>query len=132
VVKVNPKTPNYLLINTNLAVTADFGGVNFYGLNPNRTPIALHVISYNETTKTYDEQEPEYINTDTVNFSVRGFDATPHKFGVFTTDRFGNISDTVFKTLTPLLKPCLIKVNSLFTTLPVIALLVLIGSLNSF
>lgn len=109
VVKVNPKTPNYLLINTNLAVTADFGGANFYGLNPNRTPIALHVISYNETTKTYDEQEPEYTSTDTVNFSVRGFDATPHKFGVFTTDRFGNVSDTVFKTLTPLFETLLDK-----------------------
>jgi hypothetical protein len=109
VVKVNPKVPNYLMINTNLDITADFGGVNFYGLNPNKTPIALHVLSYNETTKSYDEQEPEYISTDTVNFSVRGFDATPHKFGVFTTDRFGNVSDTVFKTLTPLFETLLDK-----------------------
>jgi hypothetical protein len=40
---------------------------------------------------------------------VRGFDATPHKFGVFTTDRFGNVSDTVFKTLTPLFETLLDK-----------------------
>jgi hypothetical protein len=36
VVKVNPKVPNYLMINTNLDITADFGGVNFYGLIPNK------------------------------------------------------------------------------------------------
>jgi hypothetical protein len=109
VVKVNPKTPNYLLINTNLDITPDFGGANFFGLNPNRVPVAIHVLSFNDKTKGYDEQDPQYLSTDTVNFSVRGYDATPKKFGVFTTDRFGNVSDTVFKTLTPLFETLLDK-----------------------
>jgi len=109
VVKVNPKTPNYLLINSNLAITPDFGGANFYGFNPNKVPVAVHVISYNDTTKKYDEQEPEYISNDTVNVSVRGFAVKPVKFGVFTTDRFGNVSDTIYKTLTPLFETLLDK-----------------------
>jgi hypothetical protein len=108
-VKVNPKTPNYLLINDNLDITPDFGGANFFGLNPNKVPIAVHVLSLNDKTNKYDEQDPQYINTDSVNFSVRGYDATPKKFGVYTTDRFGNVSDTVYKTLTPLFETLLDK-----------------------
>jgi hypothetical protein len=109
VIKVNPKTPNYLLINDNLDITPDFGGANFFGLNPNKVPIAVHVLSLNDKTNKYDEQDPQYINTDSVNFSVRGYDATPKKFGVYTTDRFGNVSDTVYKTLTPLFETLLDK-----------------------
>ncbi|WP_184546522.1 DUF4959 domain-containing protein [Mucilaginibacter sp. FT3.2] len=108
-IKVNPLTPNYQLINSALAITPDFGGANFYGLNPNKAPIAMHVLSFNTKTNKYDEQDPNYISTDTVNFSVRGFAATPVKFGVYTTDRFGNHSDTLFKTLTPLYETLLDK-----------------------
>ncbi|MEO3403910.1 DUF4959 domain-containing protein [Mucilaginibacter sp. CAU 1740] len=109
VVKVNPKTPNYLLINDNLTITPDFGGANFFGFNPNKVPVAVHVIAFNEKRNAYDEEEPQYLTTDTVNVSVRGYDAVPKKFGVFVTDRFGNVSDTVFKTLTPLYETMLDK-----------------------
>ncbi|AYL99265.1 DUF4959 domain-containing protein [Mucilaginibacter celer] len=108
-IKVNPKTPNYLLINDNLAITPDFGGANFFGFNPNKVPVAVHIISFNEKRNAYDEEEPQYLSTDTVNVSVRGYDAVPKKFGVFVTDRFGNVSDTVFKTLTPLFETLLDK-----------------------
>ena len=108
-VKVSPSTPNYLLINDNLTITADFGGANFYGFNPNRVPVALHILTFNDSTKVFDEQEPEYLSTDTINVSSRGLVATPHKIGVFTTDRFGNVSDTVFKTITPLFETLLDK-----------------------
>ncbi|SDE47182.1 protein of unknown function [Mucilaginibacter pineti] len=101
-VTVSPLTPNYLLVNTNFAITPDFGGANFFGLNPNKVPIAVHIITYNDAIKGYDDIEPKYLSTDTVNISVDGYAATPRKFGVYTTDRFGNISDTVFTTLTPL------------------------------
>ncbi|OOQ58931.1 hypothetical protein BC343_08845 [Mucilaginibacter pedocola] len=108
-VKVNPATPNYLLINNNLAITPDFGGANFFGFNPNKVPVAVHVINFNEATGKYDEQEPTYLTGDTVNVSSLGFPATPRKFGVFITDRFGNVSDTIFKTLTPLFEVALDK-----------------------
>jgi hypothetical protein len=108
-IKVNPLTPNYQLINSALAITPDFGGANFFGLNPNKAPIALHVLSFNTKTNKYDEQDPNYISTDTVNFSVRGFSAVSTKFAVYTTDRFGNHSDTLFKTLVPLYETLLDK-----------------------
>lgn len=109
VIKVNPKTPNYLLINDNLAITPDFGGANFFGLNPNKVPVAVHLLAYDDKHNRYQEQEPEYLTGDTVNLSIRGYDVTPRSFGVFTTDRFGNVSDTVFKTLTPLYEQLLDK-----------------------
>ncbi|TCC92362.1 DUF4959 domain-containing protein [Pedobacter frigiditerrae] len=109
VVKVHPKTPNYILINSALNITPDFGGANFFGLNINRASLSMHLLVYNETTKTYDEQEPEYVSTDTIDISIRNLPPTPHKVGVFTTDRFGNVSDTVFKTVTPLFETLLDK-----------------------
>ncbi|TKC58155.1 DUF4959 domain-containing protein [Pedobacter hiemivivus] len=109
VVKVNPKTPNYILVNSGLDITSDFGGANFFGQNVNKVPLALHMLVYNETTKKYDEQDPEYLNTNTIDISIRNLPPTPQKVGVYTTDRFGNVSDTVFKTLTPLYETLLDK-----------------------
>ncbi|WP_426584236.1 DUF4959 domain-containing protein [Mucilaginibacter sp. R-33] len=108
-VTVKPATPNYLYINSNLTITPDFGGANFFGFNPNKVPVAVHVITYNTITNKYDEQEPTYLTGDTINVSALGFPAVPQKFGVFVTDRFGNVSDTVFKTLTPLFEVALDK-----------------------
>ena len=113
-VKVNPTTPNYQLINANLAITPDFGGANFYGMNANRVPISLHMLVYNEATQSYEENEPEYLSGDTIDVSVRNLPPTPQKVGVYTMDRFGNRSDTVLKTITPLAESMLDK--SKFTT----------------
>jgi hypothetical protein len=109
VVKVHPQKPNYLLINSNLEISPDFGGANFFGLNENRVPLSLHMLVYNDQTKAYEEQEPEYISGDTIDVSVRNLPPTPQKVGVYTMDRFGNVSDTVFKTLTPLAESVLDK-----------------------
>lgn len=109
VIKVHPKTPNYILINSGLEITPDFGGANFFGLNKNRSPLALHLLVYNETTQKYEEQDPEYVNTDTIDVSIRNLPPVPQKVGVYTTDRFGNVSDTVFKTVTPLFETLLDK-----------------------
>ena len=109
-VKVNPKTPNYLMINANLEISPDFGGANFYGLNVNEVPVSLHFLIFNEATQAYEEKdEPEYVSSDTIDVSVRNLPPTPQKLGVYTMDRFGNRSDTVLKTLTPLSESMLDK-----------------------
>lgn len=117
-VKVNPTTPNYQLINTNLDITPDFGGANFYGLNKNKVPVSLHILVFNETTKAYEENEPEYLSSDTIDVSVRGLPPTPQKVGVYTMDRFGNRSDTVMKTVTPLAESMLDKSKFFVYKLP--------------
>ncbi len=118
VVTVHPKIPNYQLVNAAVNITADFGGANFFGLNPNKAPLALHMLVYNETTKRYDEQEPVYLTSDTIDLSIRNLPPTPHKFGIYTTDRFGNASDTLIKTLTPLKESLLDKSKFVTYNLP--------------
>ncbi|RYY35975.1 MAG: DUF4959 domain-containing protein [Sphingobacteriaceae bacterium] len=108
-VTVHPLTPNYVLVNEALQITPDFGGANFFGMNPNEVPISIHMMAYNEATGEYEETEPEYISNDTVDVSIRGFDAKPTKFGVYTTDRFGNASETKYVELTPLYETLLDK-----------------------
>lgn len=117
-VTVNPASPNYLLTNSGIEITPDFGGANFAGVNPNKAPLALHMLVYNEITKRLDEQEPVYLSTDKIDISVRNLPPTPHKVGIFTTDRFGNASDTVFKTVTPLFETLLDKTKFSVYKLP--------------
>jgi hypothetical protein len=109
-VKVNPLTPNYILINEGLTINPDFGGANFLGTNPNRVPVSVHLVAFDPATNKYEEnEEPNYINGNLVDVSLRGFDATEHKFGVYTVDRFGNTSETRYVTLTPLYETALDK-----------------------
>lgn len=118
VIKVHPNMPNYQLVNAAVNITPDFGGANFFGLNPNKAPLALHMLIFNETTKRFEEQEPVYLTSDTIDLSIRNLPPTPHKFGIYTTDRFGNVSDTLIKTLTPLKESLLDKSKFATYSLP--------------
>lgn len=106
-VKVNPLTPKFQLVNSQLQLSPDFGGVNISGINTYRAPLSMHVVYFNPATNKYEERDPVNVSTQTINFSVRGFGATSTRFGIYTTDQFGNKSDTLFKTLTPLFETAL-------------------------
>ncbi len=106
-VKVNPLTPKFQLVNSQLQLSPDFGGVNISGINTYRAPLSMHVVYFNPATNKYEEKDPVNVSTQTINFSVRGFGATSTRFGIYTTDQFGNKSDTLFKTLTPLFETAL-------------------------
>lgn len=106
-VKVNPLTPKFQVVNSQLQLTPDFGGVNISGANAFKAPLSMHVVFFNTETNKFEEKDPVNVSTQTINFSVRGFDSKPTQFGIYTTDKFGNKSDTVFKTLTPLFETML-------------------------
>ncbi len=118
VVSVNPKKPNYQLVNDNLQISADFGGANFFGENPSGTPISVHLLAYNERTDEFDELEPEYVTGRTVDVSIRGYEAQERRFGVYTSDRFGNTSEVRYATLTPLFETLLDKSKFFVYRLP--------------
>ncbi|QEM11711.1 DUF4959 domain-containing protein [Mucilaginibacter rubeus] len=101
-VTVHPKTPPYLLIRDQLNLQADFGGVNIQSLNPLKAEVGVILTGLDQTTKAMEVQDQHYTKLDTVDYSVRGYKSEPQNFGVYVTDRFGNISDTLSKTLTPL------------------------------
>lgn len=118
VVKVQPKTPNYILVNEGLQISPDFGGANFYGPNPDGSPISVHLLAFNKATNQFEEREPEYINGTTVDVSLRGFEATEQEFGVYTSDRFGNVSETRYAKMVPLFETLLDKSKFFVYRLP--------------
>ncbi len=117
-VTVHPATPVYQLIKPTVQLTADFGGVNIKALNPNRKDIGVILIAYDNSTKEYEVVDQNYTGLDTINYSIRGYPATPQKFGVYITDQFGNISDTTLLTITPIFETLLDKSKFSTYTLP--------------
>ena len=108
-VTVHPATPFYKLIKPSVKITTDFGGVAISALNPNRKEIGVILVALSKTTEQMEVADQHYTNTDTITYSVRGYLSEPTKFGVYLTDKFGNISDTTIVTLTPLFETQLDK-----------------------
>ncbi|HEY4285840.1 MAG TPA: DUF4959 domain-containing protein [Puia sp.] len=113
VVTVHPDTPPYLLALPTLKMQADFGGVNVIALNKIKADIGIILISPGTTNNRLEIVNQDYTNADSVNFSVRGYDTIPRQFGLYVTDAWGNISDTLFTTLKPIYEEQMTK--SLFT-----------------
>lgn len=101
-VTVNPETPSYLTVYPTVQLQPDFGGVNVVASNPGKKPIGVIVISNDKTTGKMLPVEQYYTEAENINFSVRGFDTLKRDFGVYVTDRWGNISDTIFKSIHPI------------------------------
>jgi len=109
VVKVNPKTPNYILVNEGLEISADFGGASFIGANPDGAPIGIHLLAFDAKKNKFEELDPEYIHGKKVEVSIRGYEPVENEFGVYTTDRFGNVSEKRMVKLTPFFETLLDK-----------------------
>jgi hypothetical protein len=109
VVKVHPKTPVYTEVSKSLSIEPDFGGVHIKASNPLKKEIGILVTAFNPSTQSMDVYEQHYTKNENVDFSVRGFNTDPRDFGVFVTDRFGNISDTLKSRLSPLFEQMLDK-----------------------
>ncbi len=99
-VTVKPLISPVQLVYKTLAVKPDFGGINVQALNVYGANIVIPVIT-NDSTGTLAQADAYYGNQDTANFSVRGFDSSARKFGVYVKDRWGNTSDTLYTTVTP-------------------------------
>jgi hypothetical protein len=109
VVHVHPLTPVYQLVKVTATLIADFGGVNISAFNTLQKPVGLILIAIDPTTKNYEIVDQHYSSLDTINYTIRGYDTTPRKFGVYSTDQYGNNSDTTFATITPLFESVLDK-----------------------
>lgn len=99
-VTVHPDTPPYLLMLPTMKLAADFGGANITGSNKLGANLGVIVISP-DNTNILQIVNQNYTNLDTVNYSIRGFDTIPRVFGVYITDQWNNISDTVYATIKP-------------------------------
>ncbi|HVU56249.1 MAG TPA: DUF4959 domain-containing protein [Puia sp.] len=101
VVTVHPDTPAYLKVLPTVTMTNDFSGVHVMALNPLQAPVGVITITADADGKQQIVSQ-NYSTGDTIQFSLRGYDTLNRKFGVYITDKWGNISDTVFSNIKPL------------------------------
>lgn len=101
-VKVYPDTPVYRVVAQTLAMTPDFAGVRVAGTNRLQQNVRV-VFLYNDPYfKKYTIRQQIFSNFREINFASRGFDTLPKPVAVYTTDQWGNHSDTMYKTISPL------------------------------
>lgn len=116
-VTVRPKRPNYLLARDSLKAVSTFGGIIVDFKNQYQDDLAYVVI----TTDSLGNLSPintYYSDAKSGNFDTRGLESEETEFGLYVRDRWGNISDTVFVSLTPLFEQRLDRSQMKGLTLP--------------
>jgi Domain of unknown function/Domain of unknown function (DUF4959)/Domain of unknown function (DUF5126) len=117
-VKVHPDTPPYLLVRQSTTLGNDFGGVNIQSLNPLLSQVGLVVLAFDKSLNDLEIQDQHYTNVDTINYSLRGYSTDTRAFGVYITDQYGNVSDTLKQNITPIFEELLDKSKFSEFTLP--------------
>lgn len=112
-VTVHPKTPVYTLVKATSAMQADFGGVHITAVNKLKKSVGVILTKYDSTTHTMQIFDQHYTQDSIISYSIRGLNTNPRDFGVYVTDRFQNISDTLKAVISPLYEELLDK--SLFS-----------------
>jgi hypothetical protein len=101
VVTVHPDSSAYLKTLPTVTMSSDFSGVHVMALNKLRAPIGVVTIT-KDAHNQLQVISQNYSDKDTIQFSLRGYDTVLRQFGVYITDKWGNISDTVFSNIKPL------------------------------
>ncbi|MBZ4189160.1 DUF4959 domain-containing protein [Niabella beijingensis] len=102
VVTVHPDTPPYLVTLPTITMQRDFGGIRIEAVNKLKANIGIVTIANDPVTKQYEIINQRYTSNDSILYSLRGYDTLPKQFGIYVTDQWGNKSDTVFNTVTPI------------------------------
>lgn len=116
-VKVHPNVPPYLLAAPTIAIDPDFGGVHVSVTNEMKQPIGIVLLSPNENNE-LEPVDQVYSKDSLIAFSQRGYNTDPRVFGVYITDHWGNRSDTIFSTISPLFEMRLDKTKFQEHSLP--------------
>lgn len=100
-VSVKPLQPPVRQVYDSLYYDPDFGGINLSYVNENESDIVISIM-VKDSVGDWLEYDKAYTNQQKGNYAVRGLPNIPTTFGVYVKDRWGNYSDTLVKTLTPL------------------------------
>ena len=101
IVTVKPLTPPATLAFQSLNLIDDFGGAWATYQNPAKADIGI-TIMHKGNAGEWVIDEVLYTEKEFGGVSARGLEAKPTEFGIFVQDRWGNYTDTLVKTLTPL------------------------------
>lgn len=103
VAKIRPLVSPLWQVYRSLNVVNAFGGYNLMALNPSRSNISILVTRPNDF-KEYetDRDKSIYTKTDSILSKVRGLDTMDYRYGFVVKDRWGNKTDTFYKTFKPI------------------------------
>lgn len=97
-----PLRPPVYSMFASLSLVETFSGANVSFKNPDEAPLAIVLMADSTGRGDWAIANTYYTAAPSGSFSVRGFDTTEHKFGVYIRDRWNNKSDTLIKKLKPL------------------------------
>lgn len=107
-VKIVTLTPPYEQAFNEIKMQETFGGVNVAYKNENEADLVYQLLEKNKNNE-WEEKYTHYSNFKEGDFSVRGYDTLDISFGIFVKDRWGNMSDTLFRTCKPLFETLIDK-----------------------
>jgi hypothetical protein len=102
------------LIQQNMAIVADFGGVKYLWINELKVPIAIDLLVKNNLGKMVVVKTQFTSQQGAAQVSLRGYESVPTLFAAVIRDSYSNVSDTVYaatpdKLLTPIFETRLNK-----------------------
>ena len=107
-ITIDALTPPFLMARNSLELLETFGGVNVTCENEIAANLSLTLLE-KDSTNSWTEKYTHYFNSKNVDFSVRGYSTETRDFAVCIKDRWGNISDTLVKSCTPIYEELLDK-----------------------
>ncbi|WP_026309435.1 DUF5000 domain-containing lipoprotein [Niabella aurantiaca] len=107
-VKVTPLTSPLQEAYNTLQFEETFGGTTITFMNSGEASLAVTMLTPDSTGK-LTEIQTYYTKSLQGKYSVRGFPSEPRVFGAVVRDRWGNLSDTIRQTITPVFEELIPK-----------------------
>ncbi len=102
-VKVKPKEAPIWKVFKSIEVVSAFGGYNLTAFNGQKGDVSILVLKKNVVNEfELDNDKSVYTSTDSIESKIRGLDTSDVTFGFVVKDKWGNLTDTLFKSVKPL------------------------------
>lgn len=102
-VKIKPLEAPIWKVYRSIKLVNAFGGYNLTAQNPTKADISILVTKKNVFNEfEVDNNKSVYTNADSITSKVRGLDTLAYTFGFLVKDRWGNKTDTLYRTIKPL------------------------------
>lgn len=102
VIQVTPLTPIVDDVYNYLTIKKAVGGVKIDYMNESEESLTFSLLSFNEDTQRWNSVRKFYSSLEKGQFVQRGLESVDTQFGIFVSDRWGNVSDTLKQFVTPI------------------------------
>jgi hypothetical protein len=101
-VKVKPLKAPIWFIRKSIEVNNSFGGYQLTAVNTSKEPVAILVMKKNVFGEwEVDNNKSVYTSVDSIKVKISGLDTLVQNFALAVRDRWGNVTDTLFKDVKP-------------------------------